>query len=62
MRWTHVPNKVTRSTKLWGAQYSPELALRNTDFRSAPENLNFPALPGLTHLLGRLGKHVWLLV
>ena len=41
MRWTHQPRKVTRSTKLRGAQRSPELALRRTDFR-APEN--FPAL------------------
>ena len=34
---------VTRSAKLWGAQRSPELALRSTNFRS-PENLIFPAL------------------
>ena len=31
------------STKLWCAQYSPELAFRNTDF-CLPENLIFPAL------------------
>ena len=43
MRWTLVPRKVTRWTKFWGAQRSPELAFRSTDFR-APENLIFPAL------------------
>ena len=43
MRRTRVPCKMTRSTKLWGAQRSPELGLRNMDFR-APENLIFPAL------------------
>ena len=43
IRWTHVPCKVTRSTKLRGAQQSPELGLRSTDFR-APENLICPAL------------------
>ena len=41
MRRTRVPCKMTRSTKLQGAQRSPELGLRNTDFR-APENLIFP--------------------
>ena len=40
---THVPSKVTGSTRLRGAQCSHELGLRNTDFR-APENLIFPAL------------------
>ena len=43
MRLTRVPFKVTRSTKLQGAQHSPDLGLRSTDFR-APENLIFPAL------------------
>ena len=43
MTRTHVPRKVTRCTKLRGAQRSPELALRSTDFRT-PENLIFPAL------------------
>ena len=43
MRRTHVPYKAARCTKLRGAQRSPELALRGTDFR-APENLIFPAL------------------
>ena len=40
MRWTRVPQKVARWTKFWGAQRSPELALRSTDFR-VPENLIF---------------------
>ena len=43
VRQTLVPHKVTRSTKLWGAQRAPEFALRSTEFRS-PENLVFPAL------------------
>ena len=43
MRRARVPSKVTRSTKLRGAQRSPELGLMSTDFR-APENLIFPAL------------------
>ena len=43
MRRARVLSKVTRSTKLRGAQRSPELGLRSTDFR-APENLIFPAL------------------
>ena len=43
MRRTRAPRKATRCTKLRGAQRSPELALRSTDFR-APENLIFPAL------------------
>ena len=43
MSGTHVPRKVTKSTKLQGARRSPELALRSTGFR-APENLNVPAL------------------
>ena len=34
---------VTRSAKLRGAQRSPELAFRSTDFR-VPENLIFLAL------------------
>ena len=43
MRRARVLSEVTRSTKLQGAQRSPELGLRSTDFR-APENLIFPAL------------------
>ena len=43
MRRTRVPRKVTRCTKLRGAQRSPELAFRNTDF-CALENLIFLAL------------------
>ena len=43
MRWTHVPLNVTRSTKLEGAQCSPEIAFRSMDFR-VPENIIFPAL------------------
>ena len=35
-----VPHNVTRSTKLRGAQRSPELAFRGADFR-VPENLMF---------------------
>ena len=43
MRWTRVPPNVTRSTKLWGVQCSPEPAFRSTDFR-VPAKLIFPAL------------------
>ena len=43
MRRTHVPPNVTRSTKLWGAQCSPELAFRSTDIR-VPANLIFLAM------------------
>ena len=43
MRQRHKTRTVTRSTKLWGVRYSPELTLRSTEF-CAPENLNFPAL------------------
>ena len=43
MRGTHVPPNVTRSTKLRGAQHSPEFAFKCTDF-CVPENLVFPAL------------------
>ena len=50
MRRTRVPCKMTRSTKLQGAQRSPELGLRNTDFR-APENLIFPALQSFMCIL-----------
>ena len=54
MRGTRVPSKVTRSTKLRGAQCSPELSLRSTDFR-APENLIFPALDfEMFHKIGAL--------
>ena len=42
MRLTCVPPNVTRSTKLRGAQCSPELAFKNKDF-CIPENLIFPA-------------------
>ena len=46
MRRIRVPSKITRtSTKLGGAQRSPELALRSMDFR-APEKLIFSALKG----------------
>ena len=44
MRGTCVPRKVTKCTKLGGAQRSAELALRSMDFRAAPENLISPAL------------------
>ena len=44
MRQTHVPPNIIRSTKLRGAQHSPELAFRSTDF-CVPENLIFSALP-----------------
>ena len=43
MRQTHVTPNVTRTTKLRGAEHSPELAFRSTDFR-VPGNLIFPAL------------------
>ena len=43
MRQTVLLHNVTRSGKLWGAQRSPEFALRSTNFCS-PENLIFPAL------------------
>ena len=43
MRRRRVPCKVIRCAKLRGAQRSPELGSRSTDFR-APENLIFPAL------------------
>ena len=57
LRWTHVPWEVTRCTKLWGTQLSPELALRSTDF-CTPENLIFPAL---THVsfLKKVNKDIW---
>ena len=43
MRGMHVPCKVTRSTKLRGAQHSPKLGLESTDF-CVQGNLIFPAL------------------
>ena len=43
MRRTSVPPNVTRSTKLRGAQGSPELAFRSKVFR-VPENIIFLAL------------------
>ena len=43
MRRTHVHPNVTRSTKSRGAQRSPELAFRSTDFR-VPVKLIFLAL------------------
>ena len=45
MRRRHLSCKVTRCTKLRGAQRSPELALKSTDFH-APGNLIFPVLIG----------------
>ena len=53
MRRTRVSCKVTRCTKLRGAQRSPEIALRNMDFR-APENLIFPALLVIRHRLAHI--------
>ena len=51
MRRAHVSSKVTRSTKLQGAQHSPELGLGSMDFR-APENLIFqPCASMLCHSL-----------
>ena len=44
-----VPYKVTKYTKLQGAQRGPELALRSTDF-NAPENLIFPAMRETSNL------------
>ena len=49
MTRTRVPRKVTRCTKLRGAQRSPELALRSADFRT-PEN---PIFPALSYYFGR---------
>ena len=43
MRWACVPRKVASCTKFWGAQSSPEFALRSTDF-CAPKILIFPVL------------------
>ena len=43
MRRTRVPPKIARSTKLRGAQRSPELTFSSTDFR-VPGILIFPAL------------------
>ena len=43
MMRTRVPPNVTRSRKVRGAQHSPQLAFRSTDFY-VPENLIFPAL------------------
>ena len=43
VKQTLVPRNVTMGTKLRGAQSTPELALRSTEFRS-PENLIFSAL------------------
>ena len=43
MRRTGVLPNITRSTKLRGAQRSPEIAFRRTDF-CVRENLIFPAL------------------
>ena len=54
MRRTRVPPNVTRSTKLRGAQRSPELTFRSTDIR-VPENLMFPTLTYVfVNLLKRL--------
>ena len=43
MRQTRVPPNITKSTKLWDAQCSPELAYRSMEF-CVPENLIFLAL------------------
>ena len=50
IRPTHVPHKVTMSTKLQSTQHSSGLALRSTDF-CAPEDLNFQALALITSLV-----------
>ena len=50
MRRPHVPPKVTKSTKLRGAQCSPELAFRGTDLHLL-ESLIFPALAYITKSL-----------
>ena len=55
MRPTHVPHKVTMSTKLQSTQHSSGLALRSTDF-CAPEDLNFQALALITSLV-IVGSH-----
>ena len=44
MRQTHVPPSITWSTKLQGAQRSPELAFRSIDLIHVPQTLIFPAL------------------
>ena len=65
MRGTCVPHKATRCTKLPGAQRSPELDLRSTDFH-APESLIFPALFMFALLLtpksyyNSLGHNIWI--
>ena len=43
MRQTHIPPNITRSTKLQGAQSTPELAFKSTEFCET-NNLIFPAL------------------
>ena len=43
MKQICVPPNATRNTKLRGAQRSPELAFRSTDFH-LPENVIFPVL------------------
>ena len=50
MRRTCIQPNVTKSKKLRGAQCSPEIVFRSTDFR-VPENLIFPAL----HIPSQLG-------
>ena len=43
MRQARVPRNVTRNTKLRGAQCSPEVAFKSTNFR-VQENLILPVL------------------
>ena len=47
MRGMRVPCKVTRSTKLRGAQHSPKLGLESTDF-CVPANFSSPVSRCLT--------------
>ena len=62
-RRTRVPPSVTRSAKLRGAQRSPELSFRSTNF-CVPENLLFPAVCSikkgvLTNLAKFTEKHLY---
>ena len=50
MRSICTPPNVIKSTKLPGAQHSPELAFRSTDFH-VPKNIIFPALNFIVLLL-----------
>ena len=49
MRQTRVPPNAIKSTKLRGAQRSPELAFRRKDF-CVPENRIFPVLAVVDHV------------